>query len=284
MLLTPSFAFGSFSDMNGPNSYLSIVCGTSNSKGAWLEAVASTPFEVQLISIEYSTTAPGAIARSVLMDVGVGAGASEVVLIPDLSVSNAGSFASFRQHSFTFPVRIPAGSRIALRGQNDQATAGALNARVAVFGGLSAPESLWSGSGVEAIGTINGSSGVTFTPIGNSGAYTNNIGTNAGDWHSLGVTTRPCRWFQFAHGCHNANMSGAQYLDVEFGFGDGSTVTTVYRQRSQSSGLEELCVMRANSHPMPFFAPPVGTTVYVRSRSNNTPIDPGYHAMAYGAY
>lgn len=284
MLLTSPSAFGSFSDPDVPNSYFSVTCGTSDSKGAWVEAFASTEFETALLSVEYSSTFVSATARGVLLDVGIGAASSESVLVPDLLVSNVGSYASFRQHFFTFPLRIPSGTRIAIRGQNDQATAGTLQVRLGLFGNLSAPESFWSGGGVERIGAITGSAGVAFTPVDNSAAYTDAIGTAEGDWHILGATTKPCKWFQFAHGISNAAVTNQQFLDVQFGFGDGSTVVPVYRQRSQSRDAEELVIYRGTSNPMPFLSPPVGTTVYVRGQTASNPVDSGYYALAYGVY
>ena len=86
--------------------------GAANVKGAWEEYIASTTFNAtQLIFVQtyYGTTA------SFLLDVGIGSAGSEVVLIPDIHVS-----AVYGRNSwvYIFPVTVPAGSRLAVRGQD----------------------------------------------------------------------------------------------------------------------------------------------------------------------
>jgi hypothetical protein len=101
--------------------YLTLVDAgsTANTKSAWTEIVASTTAPIKLLYLLYgpeSSTAHGGGGESTsLVDIGVGAAASEVVVLANLAVS--------RQRPYVphvlgpIPVDIPAGSRIAVRAQ-----------------------------------------------------------------------------------------------------------------------------------------------------------------------
>jgi hypothetical protein len=83
----------------------------NNAKGAWNEIVASTPYPVRMITL---TLANG--GYDMLLDIGVGAAGSEVVLVSDLILSEVNAIFVAMQ-TVQIPVRIPAGTRIAMRGQ-----------------------------------------------------------------------------------------------------------------------------------------------------------------------
>lgn len=88
--------------------------GSANVKSAWVELVAAAPFDVCGIVIHGSMTAAATI--NALYDIGIGAAASEVVLLPDIEQTRLGSSnAGFP--SFFVPISIPVGSRISARYQ-----------------------------------------------------------------------------------------------------------------------------------------------------------------------
>lgn len=93
--------------------------GTANTKGAWTQITASTTHDIKALGIAWysSTAATTAVAR--LIDIGVGAGGSEQILLPDLrnQSDNSGTLARQATPPFLgcFPVHIPAGTRIAAR-------------------------------------------------------------------------------------------------------------------------------------------------------------------------
>lgn len=88
--------------------------GSANVKSAWVELVAAAPFDVCGIVIHGSMTASA--LTDALYDIGIGAAASEVVLLPDIKQTRLGSLnAGFP--SFFVPISIPAGTRIAARYQ-----------------------------------------------------------------------------------------------------------------------------------------------------------------------
>lgn len=90
---------------------------TAHTKGAYDELVASTTNPIELLSVFLVPTAANP-ANQHLIDVAVGAAGSEVVVLPDLWFhGNATTDAYVPPLWGPFPVRIPAGSRIAVREQ-----------------------------------------------------------------------------------------------------------------------------------------------------------------------
>jgi hypothetical protein len=88
---------------------------TPHTKGSWVTLVASTSFDVDLIDIfTYVNTSTSGVDTSQLLDIGIGGAGSEVVLIGNIPRGHVPSGG----HSVMFPVRIPAGSRIAGRLQS----------------------------------------------------------------------------------------------------------------------------------------------------------------------
>lgn len=88
---------------------------STNTKGAWTELVASSSYNTDGIYITISPGVSGASACSCLLDIGVGAAASEVVRIPNLLTSrNTGNDTD----RFFFPIHIPSGTRISARLQS----------------------------------------------------------------------------------------------------------------------------------------------------------------------
>lgn len=88
--------------------------GTPHTKGAWVEIEASLSEEAHLVFIELAaTTSTNGVATSTLLDIGVGAAASEVVKVANLPIGYA-----VAGHRLVVPVTIPAGSRVAVRVQS----------------------------------------------------------------------------------------------------------------------------------------------------------------------
>jgi hypothetical protein len=81
---------------------------------SWTPLIASTTADIHLLTLEtsQSTQAPGADS-STLIDVGIGAAASETAIIPNIPFGYLGASGRYE-----IPVYIPAGSRISLRSQS----------------------------------------------------------------------------------------------------------------------------------------------------------------------
>lgn len=93
--------------------------GTIHTKGSWSELVASTAHRTRHLSIAFG--GQNNLVRTTanqLLDVGIGAGGSEVVLIPNIFVYQNLSTDSFHPLVTQYPCDIPAGTRIAVRAQS----------------------------------------------------------------------------------------------------------------------------------------------------------------------
>lgn len=88
------------------------AAGSANTKGSYSQLIASTPFTATGVMV--SIFRMSANSGRFLVDIAIGAAASEVIILSDLSVGGAGSNGLFNNHVW-IPLAIPAGSRIAAR-------------------------------------------------------------------------------------------------------------------------------------------------------------------------
>lgn len=88
--------------------------GTINTKGAWAELVAATSLESFGFWLSYSDVFITATNTSMLVDIGIGAAGSEVVIVPDINC--AGAERGLGKQTF-WPLFVPAGVHIAARTQ-----------------------------------------------------------------------------------------------------------------------------------------------------------------------
>lgn len=105
-----------------------------NTKGNWVQLVASTTYD--LAALQIIADHQGAMTLSnILLDIGVGAAASEQIIIPNVQFSsNSGGIMLFNSAPPLFHTRIPAGSRIAARAQNIKTTAASRKIGISLLG------------------------------------------------------------------------------------------------------------------------------------------------------
>lgn len=88
---------------------------SANTKASsWTELIASTAYDTSWVSIKLSPLAVGWY----LVDIGIGASTSEIVIIPDLTCGTTVAAANAISSYYLFPLRIPRGSRISARCQS----------------------------------------------------------------------------------------------------------------------------------------------------------------------
>lgn len=145
---------------------------TANTKGAWLELIASTAEDFDRLLVMFSQATSNV---SHLLDVGIGAAGSEVVIAPDIHTS-AGNNAS---EWFEVPRSIPAGTRIAVRNQCSTASSQLRVGVVGSKGGWFTPQ---GGGDIAAYGAATADSGGTSI---DSGATANTFGA----WVQLTAST-----------------------------------------------------------------------------------------------
>lgn len=155
---------------------------TAHTMGAWTQLIASTTIDADLLRIRLGEHLLSGSASPALMDFGVGASESELVVIPALDVG-----ASDLDTTYIFPVGIPAGSRIAARAQGAR-TAVDIATTVALFGGGpawgGAPScAKWTAYGVDAAN----SRGTLVQPDASANTWSN--------WVEIATTSSDQDWW-----------------------------------------------------------------------------------------
>lgn len=171
--------------------------GTANTKGSYVTLISSTAFHSDRLVIVMGS----ASLTTYLVDIAVGAAASEQVLIPNIHYSGSNLF----PYVMDFPVGVPAGSRVSCRCASATASAAVSISAYAIAGGWSAPPGLSrvitygaltassKGTEIDPGGTVNTKGAwvelvAPFTPtpalkglilgLGNN----NNVAASAGSW------------------------------------------------------------------------------------------------------
>lgn len=93
--------------------------GTINTKGSYSELTASLDIDVEWIVVNITNQANTAATTALfLMDIAIGAGGSEQVIVPNLHfIIDAAPDTPMPQH-LSFPVSIPKGQRVSVRAQS----------------------------------------------------------------------------------------------------------------------------------------------------------------------
>jgi len=140
--------------------------------------IAATVEEYDLITVEVSETSTSATLTDGLVNIYLGAAASEVILLPNLLAGWAQTINSTGPgYTYTFPVRIPRGSRISGTFRA-LITVDTVVVRVALF-----KTGQWAGSGVESCGALTATSrGTQITPGGAAEGTFTALATTANLW------------------------------------------------------------------------------------------------------
>jgi hypothetical protein len=152
---------------------------TGSTKGSYAQIVASTAHDAQgfIVQLGNASTANG-----YLVDIAVGAAASEQIIVPDIFVRGPGE----QCNTLYVPLPIPAGTRIAARSQavNGSATIKCIVHLVGVGQGASEPfqkAENWGAVSASSLGTIVTASGT----INTKGAWAELIAASARDTRHL---------------------------------------------------------------------------------------------------
>ena len=118
----------SYGTQPGTNSYgqSATTAGGANAKSAWKQLTASTTGDITRLVVGIQGDDSNMTASTGLLDIGVGAAASEVVIVPDIYyVGEATEVVTVEGAELAYTVNVPAGSRLAFRYQATSAAAGA---------------------------------------------------------------------------------------------------------------------------------------------------------------
>jgi hypothetical protein len=242
--------------------------GASNAKGAYTQLIAATAYPAAWILVSMPRTGAG----DYLMDIAVGGAGSEQVVLPNLPLSiqaaNVGGTSTY-----LFPLHVPAGSRIAARGQNSTAGAVAVDTQVTLFAPLAGGEK--GLERVEACGAVTATSlGTSVDPGGTA--------NTKGSWVELiAATTIPYRWACLSIGHTNAlGASTSWAVDVGIGAG-GSEVVVVPNLLVSGGSTADAIPAMGLCFPLHV---PAGTRVAVRAACTvNTATERLIEAVLHGA-
>ncbi len=239
------------------NAYGTSVTPASGSKGSWTQIFASTSEEATWIEIVIHNNQTNNASRDTLLDVGIGGAGSEMVIIPDLVCGDADTFTTGAK-IYRFPLRIPAGTRIAVRAASTVTTA--FNVLINLLTRQPFGPTI---SKVSAVGVSTATAGTGLTP-----------GTGSlSAWVSLGTTPHRAIWWQLGVQVNAADTSHvAAGVDLQLAFGDGTTKIPI-TQIAYSVSSSEKNVINQN-RLAGWRDVPEGSTLYVRGQTSGASADP----------
>lgn len=165
------------------------AAGSTNTKGSYAQLIAATAFPAQKLVLMFDT--PSNSARDFLVDIAIGAGGSETIIISNLLVSTPND-TTFMGGSFTFDIRIPAGTRLSARCQCTSSSS-TLRASALLFAhGFGNPGTL-SIVDTYGVNSSGASAGTTIDPGGT-------INTKGSYVQLTAAVARPTRWLTIVTG------------------------------------------------------------------------------------
>ena len=236
---------------------------STHTKGNWGQVIAATTSDATMLEIFVGApTFTNAANTSALLDIGIGAAASETVIIADIPVGYiAGS-----QTLFRIPVFVPAGSRIAARVQAATAS------KAIVLGVIPyrMESNLRAAPSCTTYGPVSGSSiGTVPTAPGSlntKGAWTEVTAATTERLGALAVLLQGGASTTMAAGGAAAGV----LVDVGMG-GSGSEVLILRDVYANFGGSENITQFNAGAHPVDVPAGARLAVRYARASTTNTP-------------
>lgn len=256
----------------------SITPGTSNSFGSYTEILSDTNVtrDCYGILLNFNSSFSTIQARDILCTVGIdtSGGTSYTDFISNLLAScAAGYLNSHGGISYYFPVKIPAGTAIAVKASVNNSTASTIRAACWLYGAPKNISGLVYGHGVETVGAVTASSRGTTVTSGDA---------SEGSWTSLGTTTKKWKFAQMGMGVNDSSMTNSNAYALDLSYGDGTNQVIIDQDKMHvvASATEELSgQLRGHS----YCDVPAGATIYGRMQCSGTP-DSNLSMAAYGVY
>lgn len=189
-----------------------------NVKGSWVEVIASTPVDLAGLVLNVNAVYNN---REYLIDIGIGAAASEVVIAANLLYGHTGLQFFGISSQYNIPIQIPAGTRVAIRQQAVYSSPGNwIKATLQMI-----PLNSFNYSSFQCCDTYGANTadtgGVSVDPGGTA--------NTKGSWVELtSATERPVRALFFSLGAANDIVKTSCYWAIDIGVGGaGSEVALV---------------------------------------------------------
>lgn len=221
---------------------------TANAKGTtWTTLISSTVGPSYGVFVRVQNVHVSATIANYLLDIGIGAAGSEILVLPDLGCGAAAQHTTaVGGKEFFFPIYIPAGVRVSARAAANLASDTALVqiwlVKKPLYPILCGRVSAY---GVDLAG---GSRGTSITP--GNGAF--------GTWTLLkaGPMDRPhTLWYCAMDGLSDTTMIDNRHFTIELGVGpDNANVSTLFRGHGVEEGSEAMdCIIPV----MPQYGPTI---------------------------
>lgn len=239
---------------------------TAHTKGSWVELVASTVGRTSGVTIQIFGTVSN--TSEFLIDIGVGAAASEQVVVENLPATCGAQFAP-GWHQIFLPLSIPDGTRVAARCQSSAASSSAIQVALILSGAT--PYQPTGLSKFVCYGVNTGTTLLTAlaASFGSKGSYSQ---------ITAATEDRPARSLHLIAGNEaNTNRTNGQYVvDVAIG---AAASETIILPDLYVAGTAQETVSPHYMGPFPVNLP-ASTRIAVRQQSSGASVpDVGYAVL-----
>lgn len=216
-----------------------ITCsrGAANTKGSWAQIIAATARVYDAIELRLKDDDGNGGGQTYLVDIGVGAAASEIVIVPNILVDNA-RVQSVNGQIIIVPISVPSGVRLAARCQ-EVGGAGTRAIEVSLngfSGGSQGPMGL--GGAAYNYGAVTASSNGTLI---DPGATANTYGA----WTQLtAATSKRHRWIAAVFGMNQQTgaLAGNDW-EIQIGVGAGGSEIVIGHAISGFGGTANTIIL-----------------------------------------
>jgi hypothetical protein len=225
----------------------------AHTKGAWVEIIASNAQDTSLVYVTVTGVAASTVLTSTLMDIGVGAAGSEVVVAENINIGSA----SVPGIAAALPVFIASGARIAARIQS--VVTGGKTATIAVQTHVVGSPVLVP-SLLDVLGADTAASrGTALT--GASGSYTQIVASTSKEYAAIGIVVAG----------NSSGMAGLANLTLTAAVGAAGSEVDAGRIVVNTGAQETIYNQSSESLVFPVKVP-VGSRLSVK---HNIPSSPG---------
>ena len=231
------------------------------------QLIASTAFDTDMVRIYFHTNSGATTDSSSLVNIKVGAASSEQTIIPNLIAGFVGDGTAQSKRVYSFPLRIPAGSRISATHRSVRTTTD-VYCMIELLGGGDGHH--WVGTAVEDVGANTADSGGTAVTLGTTSEGTlTSIGTSTYDWGYV---------VPAISGLDTSTNGSLHAWDIASGSATSDLIPGLDHFISRLSTSESIMgnISGRYAHV------PAGTTLYARAQSSGAAED--LDVILYGVY
>jgi hypothetical protein len=268
-----------YSNQAGPSTTpgTSVVPGASSAEGSATVIATSANLTEEVHGVYLLITGGNTTATSKchLLDVGYdpAGGTSYLWAVNNLECGGSGSAVAGGVDMY-LPLRLPAGSQVAVRIQGLAGTAGTVRVMAVFYGKPTHPETMQSFRKSETLGTVTGSSGVAVTP---------GVSAAEGAWTLIGATTFPWYYllptFQLDDSTTNSQVI---FYDVAYGDASNKVIVAENIMAYLPGSAEVICVALASAVRDLWCEIPSGVNIYIRASTTLATADSNYDFLVTG--